>query len=312
MKNARLIVAVAMVVPAVCGVHATGAVLSDGFDDDSGSLTGQTADTGQTWVDSLKTGMNGPLSTSTAYGQGGTVGAGDTAAGSSGIFHANQVPIGQTVSDGRWRLSLDLYRDVNNGPRISWGLANNGGDQSSPGYEEAIFRWDYGNNNLLSYGAPFGGYQIDTGVAGGSVHVDVTFQLSSNGTSSAELDYYEIGNPGNSGTLDLGTETGLQAYDTAFFMVYFPNTHLDEDVGYDNLSLAEVGPVQITTNTVEDVFALEFASEEGLTYELESTEDPQVGDWTSTGARIDGNGGPIQMFDPTGFSTSKAYRVVSY
>ena len=237
MKNARLIVAVAMVVPAVCGVHATGAVLSDGFDDDSGSLTGQTADTGQTWVDSLKTGMNGPLSTSTAYGQGGTVGAGDTAAGSSGIFHANQVPIGQTVSDGRWRLSLDLYRDVNNGPRISWGLANNGGDQSSPGYEEAIFRWDYGNNNLLSYGAPFGGYQIGTGVAGGSIHVDVTFQLSSTGTSSAELSYYQIGNPSNNGTLSLGTETGLQAYDTAFLMVYIPNTHVNEHVGYDNLSL---------------------------------------------------------------------------
>ena len=231
-----LVTLVAVLVLSV-GTAVRATVLFDDFNDDTGALTGETATTGQSWVDSLKNGMNGPLSTGTAYGQGGTVGAGYTAPGSSGLFYANQIPIGQTASDGTWTYSVDLYRDVNNGPRISWGLANNGGDQSSPGYEEAIFRWDYGNNNLLSYGAPFGGYQIGTGVAGGSIHVDVTFQLSSTGTSSAELSYYQIGNPSNNGTLSLGTETGLQAYDTAFLMVYIPNTHVNEHVGYDNLSL---------------------------------------------------------------------------
>ena len=237
MRNGYRIAAFGLMIAVACCVQANAAVLSDDFNDDTGGLTGQTATTGQTWVASLKSGMSGGLSTGTAYGQGGTVGAGDTAAGTSGIFHANQIAIGQTVSDGNWTFSVDLYRDVNNGPRISWGLANNGGNQSAPGYEEAIFRWDYGNNLIKSYGAPFGGYQIDTGVAGGSVHVDVDFQLDSSGTSYAQLSYYQIGNPSNNGTVNLGSETGVQAYDVAFFMVYFPNTHTNEDVGYDNLSL---------------------------------------------------------------------------
>ena len=68
--------------------------------------------------------------------------------------------------------------------------------------------------------------------------------------------------------------------------------------------------VTITTNLVEDAFALSFDSDTNATYELQFSELPQSNQWTRTGAFVDGDGGTLQMFDPTGSSTSKIYRIL--
>ena len=80
----------------------------------------------------------------------------------------------------------------------------------------------------------------------------------------------------------------------------------------DNLTLTVLDSTVITTNLVEDTFALGFDSAVGFTYELQSTELPQSNNWITTGATIEGTDGPLLMFDPTGFSTSKLYRVVKF
>ena len=255
MKHVLRIALAVLVTALVSGTRADVTVFFDDFNDGSGVLSNQTANTGQAWTESLKSGMNGGLDTGAAFGQGSTVGAGKTATGTSGLFFADQVPIGRTVRSGVWTFSIDLTRDVNNGPRVGFGLANNGGDQSSGGYEECIFRWDYGNNNLICYGdAVFGNpdVSINTGVAGGSIHVDIEFDLDPTGTSSAQMSYYEIGNPANNGTVSLGTETGLVMFDTIFLLVYQPNTHTGEDVGYDNVSLVLQSDMQYDTLLFDD------------------------------------------------------------
>ena len=81
---------------------------------------------------------------------------------------------------------------------------------------------------------------------------------------------------------------------------------------FDNVALTVIDPPVITTNLVEDTFALGFDSEVGFTYDLQSTELPQTNNWITTGATIEGTGDPLLMFDPTGFSTSKLYRVVKF
>lgn len=59
-----------------------------------------------------------------------------------------------------------------------------------------------------------------------------------------------------------------------------------------------------------DTFAQEFLSETGKTYMLEYTTEPGVGDWVPTGAALAGDGQAMQFFDPTGYSTSKTYRIL--
>jgi hypothetical protein len=78
-------------------------------------------------------------------------------------------------------------------------------------------------------------------------------------------------------------------------------------------ALFEAGPTHLiqapdlTETGVEDTFATEFLSEAGISYELECSTN-QV-DWEATGAIAEGNGGTLTLFDPSGYSTSKQYRV---
>ena len=60
---------------------------------------------------------------------------------------------------------------------------------------------------------------------------------------------------------------------------------------------------------VEDALAVEFVSDAGFTYELESTPDLVSSNFTGTGAFVIGNGTNMFLFDPTGTSTAKNYRV---
>jgi hypothetical protein len=77
--------------------------------------------------------------------------------------------------------------------------------------------------------------------------------------------------------------------------------------------LFEAGPTHLiqvpdlTETGVEDTFTTEFLSEAGIAYELECTTN-QV-DWEATGAIVEGTGGTLTLYDPSGYSTSKQYRV---
>ena len=95
-----------------------GTLVSDNFDDDSGTLTNETTTTGGlTWLQSSKgeTGSN-PLSSGSAFGQGGTVGAGDAESGGL-TWKGNMLQLGQKLSDtpGTYVLGVDLKKDHQGG-----------------------------------------------------------------------------------------------------------------------------------------------------------------------------------------------------
>ena len=69
-------------------------------------------------------------------------------------------------------------------------------------------------------------------------------------------------------------------------------------------------PVTSTNVTVNDTLGVSFSSEVGRTYVLQSTPDLVSSNFSDTGAIAIGNGGGMTLFDPTGPSTSKNYRVV--
>jgi hypothetical protein len=68
--------------------------------------------------------------------------------------------------------------------------------------------------------------------------------------------------------------------------------------------------VQIATADVDSEFGVRFLSETSKTYSLEFTTDLVTSsNYQRAGALLEGTGGTLELFDPTGFSTSKAYRV---
>jgi hypothetical protein len=74
--------------------------------------------------------------------------------------------------------------------------------------------------------------------------------------------------------------------------------------------IPEPPPPAIIAVDVDSEFGLEFSSETSTLYGLEFTTDlVSSSNYQRTGALLEGNGGSMQIFDPTGFSTSKAYRV---
>jgi hypothetical protein len=71
------------------------------------------------------------------------------------------------------------------------------------------------------------------------------------------------------------------------------------------------GPViaSSTNVVVDDVLGTSFSSVSNVTYRLQSTPDLVSSNFSDTGAMAIGNGGDMTLFDPTGPSTSKNYRV---
>lgn len=84
---------------------------------------------------------------------------------------------------------------------------------------------------------------------------------------------------------------------------FFPRPRLHLDVA---------SPLVITTNLVADVFGFEFLTNPGQTYRLESTPDLVSSNFAPTGVSIEGTGSTLQLFDPTGFSSNKHYRVLEF
>ena len=74
--------------------------------------------------------------------------------------------------------------------------------------------------------------------------------------------------------------------------------------------MPEPTAVDSTVVQVDGVFGLQFMAEVSRVYSLEFTTDPAGSNYQGTGALLEGNGGVMEMFDPTGGSGSKTYRVV--
>ena len=83
-----------------------------------------------------------------------------------------------------------------------------------------------------------------------------------------------------------------------------PGPVLDVDA---NLTLTIVTSTNVT---VADTLGVAFSSVSNTTYRLQSTPDLVSSNFSDTGATVTGNGGSMTLFDPTGPSTSKNYRVV--
>jgi len=89
---------------------------------------------------------------------------------------------------------------------------------------------------------------------------------------------------------------------------------LGRDFTIDNFEILQATsePVTIafTNIVVEDTAALEFNTTPGVTYRLQSTTNLQATGWVSSDSLILGAGGTQLAFDPTGFPTSKTYRII--
>lgn len=84
--------------------------------------------------------------------------------------------------------------------------------------------------------------------------------------------------------------------------------------GAEVLERFEAGPtlipfVKSADVQVADTTAIEFTGDVGVEYELESQSVGATNEWTGTGIFAVGTGATQQLFDPTGFSTGKEYRV---
>lgn len=74
--------------------------------------------------------------------------------------------------------------------------------------------------------------------------------------------------------------------------------------------MPEPTTVDSTVVEVDDVFGLRFMTELSRIYSLEFTTSPAGAAFQSAGRRIEGNGGIMEMFDPTGGAGIRTYRVV--
>jgi hypothetical protein len=220
--NSKRLHAFVLVVIAFVVLPASAAILSDNFDDDSGTLTGETATTGQTWAD-IPTRTS--LAVGTQYGQSGNgVGNDDDAAG----WRANEIDLGEIVNDGTIVISVDLRKQHRTSPVNEMNFALVSSSQS----KETAVVW---SADWLSMGGSwnYGGGQVNTGVPN-SIHVDFTLDLVDGGANTGTVSFYEIGNPSNSGSFSLGSITGTLNYDKLQIWAYTAGTSV---TGFDNLTI---------------------------------------------------------------------------
>ena len=150
----------------------------------------------------------------------------------------------------------------------------------------------------------------DQSPVGRNVRLDWISRLAGEGQFTRRVDVYhddvfefDFEEPVDASRLDFG---GGPA---GFYIL------LDRDFTIDNFEIFQVTaePVTITfTNVVvEDTAALEFNTTPGVNYQLEfTTNDLSAQDWMPSDTTILGAGGTQLAFDPTGFSTTKTYRIV--
>ena len=81
-------------------------------------------------------------------------------------------------------------------------------------------------------------------------------------------------------------------------------------LGNDLGTLIEATTTTVSQVVIEDATAISFNTDAGSTYVLEYAEPPASNTWVDAGFELIGDGNERMAFDPAGFSTNKAYRVI--
>ena len=125
--------------------------------------------------------------------------------------------------------------------------------------------------------------------------------------------YFVVANNSNPITADWGPSDfngridELAVFDTALSAAQISNLYAAAFISGG--PCPEPGIIASTNVVVDDVLGTSFSSVLNATYRLQSTPDLVSSNFSDTGAIAIGNGGDMTLFDPTGPSTSKNYRV---
>ncbi len=99
--------------------------------------------------------------------------------------------------------------------------------------------------------------------------------------------------------------------DTFRLMVYTDPTAANETMTPVTYTLSVlVEPAEFNVISRSDVVSFVVSnSQANATYRLEYGDSPSTTNWIYTGYQADGNGGTLHLFDATGFTTAKVYRI---
>ena len=225
MKSMNWIGVLALAIAFGICMPAGAAILMDDFDDDSGALTGETANTGQTWEDIVN---RTSLDIGAQFGQSGNGAGNDNGGGAA--WKANKIPLGEIVNDGTIIIAVDFKKQHIAGPINEINLALTSSTQGNK-TTALIYAADW-----LKLGGSwtYGGGQLNVGIPV-DLHVELILNLVDGGSNTVEFRYEEIGNPANNGSLVApGSIDGTLNYDT---FELWANTRNGRLTGFDNVSI---------------------------------------------------------------------------
>jgi len=231
MNRRKIFVAAGAVALLFCtAIPSQAALVQDDFNDDTGSLVGESANSGQVWEPLSVSWGTGDVQTHANLGQGGTVGAGSDVGGNL----TAQLPLGTTISSGIVTLSVDMKKNPASSaaePNVSIG----NGTEGQAGEEAALIWW---NTGLTVGGNLWGGPDTaDIGMNSGDIRATMTLDLD---THNAYLSYQDLNDPSNSGSFGpfLDESPPGDGYDFSRILTQLvsgPST-----VGIDNLTVTHV------------------------------------------------------------------------
>ena len=218
---------------------------------------------------------------------------------------------------GGWNYSLSYYNNGENSAFKPFILGSNAS------MDPTIDNFD-GDWHMLTVSATVG-----NGTA--SFYADGVFQ-GSFGTGGATFTqygqdgaYFGVGNPINPDSWAGGASAGgdnytgndlngrideLAVFDYALSAAQISNLYAAAFIaGGPCTEPGEPGLIPSDDFVVTNVVGTTFSSKSDETYSLQSTPDLVSSNFSDTGAIVIGNGGDMTLFDPTGPSTSKNYRV---
>lgn len=182
-------------------------ILSDNFNDSTvGNLTGQTADTGQTWATFNLGGwtMDAALYVADSLGVGGTNGAGYST--SSTMFIGNQISLASALTSGPIRLEMDVSQTSGAQTGIQYWLSDTTSGMNAS--LQWVHRTAYGDSSMICFeGLGQTDSLHDIPLLFGTLHTTLDINLT---TKTIEYSWYDLDDPTDpttKGSVDLGTYT---------------------------------------------------------------------------------------------------------
>jgi len=221
-------------------------------------------------------------------------------------FLSPEIPNSQDFTVTFW-----VYNTANDGLNLQVGRINS---ENGPNIGFSNLRWEGGDIDRVQHGSepPVAGswVPITTFTPGQWDHIGLEYQAS--GTPFGTFNVYinDFNTPVAANLL-----VNNSGFSPPLNNVFFGTRGGAGQIYIDGIDVFE-GPmpepttVDSTVVQVDGVFGLQFMTELSRVYSLEFTTSPVGSAYQGTGALLEGNGGVMEMFDPTGGSDSKTYRVV--